>query len=60
MDANPIPNLAAPTLRRDTAAVLADLPEYCFIRLNTTGEPIIVKRDTWDILRPTRCLMLSG
>lgn len=31
-------------LRREIVAVLNDLPEYCFVRLNTSGEPIIVKR----------------
>lgn len=30
--------------RREIVAVLNDLPEFCFIRLNTTGEPIIVRR----------------
>lgn len=31
-------------VRREIVAVLTDLPEFCFIRNNVTGEPIIVKR----------------
>ena len=31
-------------IRRDVAAVLNDLPAICFSRLNTTGEPITIRR----------------
>lgn len=31
-------------IRRDIVAVLQDLPEFCFSRLPTTGEPIIIRR----------------
>jgi hypothetical protein len=30
-------------IRRDLVAVLNDLPEVCFSRLNTTGEPITLR-----------------
>lgn len=31
-------------VRREIMQVLADLPEYCYSRLPTTGEPILIKR----------------
>jgi hypothetical protein len=30
--------------RRNVAAVLNDLPEVCFSRLNATGEPVTIRR----------------
>lgn len=34
----------ADLVRRDMIAVLQDLPEFCASRLNTTGQPILLKR----------------